>query len=252
MTETAPRKRQGEQPGWDALMEDVLGLSIRGLVTIRDLFVRPNAVFEAARHLDWLGRYTPTIRLLFSVVALMMLLSYFWAGEHSPNYQFVLQNYEQAKEANPDIREPADLAEQFFGFWSLFFPFLYVIIHGSAAWFIRVWGRGTTYTVRLRLYFGCILPAMTVSLILLRFMPWIPVEQVFEYSMASVFVGALITFAIFIRGNAGSYGTLGLWWRGILFAFLVFVLDLSVSTATGLSASSATVYLSSSGIALDF
>lgn len=247
MTAPGPGKDQRQQPSWDALMEDVLGLSIRGLVTIKDLFIRPAAVIEASRHHDWQERYTPSIRLLFSIVAVIMLLSYFWAGEISPNYQFVLQNYEQAKANNPNIPDPRELADQFFAYWSLCFPIFYIAVHSAGAWALRIWGRRATFTERIRQHFACIIPAMTLSVLGLLIMPLVPVERIFDYSMLTVMLGAFVTLIVFIRAKVPEYAWMGRTWRGAVFAAMVFLLDLTASVLTGTTASYLTVQLALGG-----
>ena len=63
MTPPAPR-----DPGLNDMAEDLFGLSLRGLATIRDSFLRPADLFSAARTPDWQGRYTPSVRLVISLI----------------------------------------------------------------------------------------------------------------------------------------------------------------------------------------
>ena len=64
----------------DALAEDLFGLNVRGLRSVRTLWARPKRYFAAARSLDWNGTYTPSIRLYLSFFALYSLLKVWWIG----------------------------------------------------------------------------------------------------------------------------------------------------------------------------
>ena len=64
-------------PTFDSLIEDVFGLNVRGLKTLTQLFAGPKKVFDSARVADWRSRYTPTLRLTFSIITVYMLLSFF-------------------------------------------------------------------------------------------------------------------------------------------------------------------------------
>ena len=73
-----PAKRA--QPGLNDMAEDIFGLSLRGLSTIWETITKPAIVFTAARTPDWNQRYTPSLRLVTSIIAVMMLLRIFWAA----------------------------------------------------------------------------------------------------------------------------------------------------------------------------
>ncbi|MEL6258307.1 MAG: hypothetical protein AAFQ67_04530, partial [Pseudomonadota bacterium] len=66
--------RQGvAEPDLDELIQDAFGLNIRGVQTLWALLAHPSRVFTAAQSIDWAGRFTPSIRLAFSIVALTIL-----------------------------------------------------------------------------------------------------------------------------------------------------------------------------------
>ena len=233
-TRSAPGRPVRDDVGWDDLTEDVFGLSIRGLVTIRDLAFRPARVFVAARQTRWSRRYTPSLRLVASLVALMLILRVFWAAEHTMMYQNVLQMLELAAERNPEIGDPTELAPLYFSAWALSFPFVYFVLHVVSGLLVRIWGRGTSTPVRLRLYFAALVPGLCFSIVWLAIFPWLPTGLALAVGMIVVTLAAVIyagTAYFGIRDSAGSVGTR--LWRGALFALVASLTDTLVAISAG-------------------
>ena len=240
---TNETKSETERPvrdgvGWDDLAEDVFGLSVRGLVTIRDLVVRPAKVFAAARQTAWSGLYTPSLRLVAFLITVMLLLRVFWAAEEAVMYQNVLSMLETAAAENPDIGDPVELASLYFAAWALSFPIVYFPLHLLASVLLRVWGKGTRSAVRVRLYFAALVPAMCVSVTSLAIIPSLTLEQALLFSTAGFLVAVLI-YALTVHFGLRETGMppRARLWRGGLFALFASLTDTMIAIGAGIAAS---------------
>jgi hypothetical protein len=224
-------------PTFDSLIEDVFGLNVRGLKTLGQLFAGPKKVFESARVADWRSRYTPTIRLTFSVITVYMLLSFFWAAEDGAMYQTILVQLQEAATRNPEMPDPDQILEAYFAAFSFSYPFIYMIIHtliGSLVW---MWGRGTTWVTRIRLYFALLAVGMFVALLSVMAIPFISPEMFGLYSLFGMVVSLVVYAGTYMRGMAGTYSTLGLALRAIGVSLIITVGDICVAIASGVGAS---------------
>lgn len=179
MSDLPTGKQQVDGPGFDSLVHDVFGLNIRGVRTVWDTTFRPSRTFSAARSADWLGRYTPSIRLVAGLVAIFLLLRFFWEAQDSAIFQGTLAAVTAEIETiisqlPEDQRPPPEFVAQralegtqtLFQNWAIGYPFCYIILHLILACFLRIWGEGTSFVTRLRLYF---LPLSTVVALIILF-----------------------------------------------------------------------------------
>ncbi|MEM5516748.1 hypothetical protein WNY37_07290 [Henriciella sp. AS95] len=221
------------KPGWNDMAEDIFGLSVRGLVTMRDLVIRPSLVFDAARRPDWLQRYTPSIRLVSSLVALMLVLRIFWAGEDSAMYQSVL---EQIEEVAPTISADGGstaLADNYFAAWAIVFPLTYLAVQFLAAMCVRIWGKGVPQVTRIRLYFAAIVPGVILANLSLIATPLIGPAQLALFTTLYMVVCGLAYGATAYLGLKSSYASpLSRLWRGALFAVIVLLADTIASISS--------------------
>ena len=67
--------------GFDNLLEDIFGLNIRALKTIGVLFKSPGKYFKAAKTPDWTDRYTPSFRVWFGLMAMLVALKFLYTTE---------------------------------------------------------------------------------------------------------------------------------------------------------------------------
>ena len=224
--------------GWNDLTEDVFGLSVRGIVTLRDLILRPGKVFAAARRKAWGERYTPSLRLVASLIAVMLLLRVFWAAEDSAMYQNVLRALQIAAEGDPTIGDPATLASRYFAAWALCFPVAYFLFHLIAAASTRIWGSGTDTVVRFRLYFAALIPGLAFAILGLVALPFQTSFQAIAFSSTVISVAAVIYAATVYFGlrHAGM-GVGARLWRGGLFAFVASLFDTLTAIAAAIAAS---------------
>jgi len=231
MKQDKPTRIAAIQPGLDSLFEDVFGLNVRGLKTLGRLFTQPKDVFDSARVVDWHSRYTPTIRLTFSIITVFMLLSFFWAAEDGPVYQTVFAQLTEAAARNPDLPPPDQILEAYFAAYSFTYPFVYMIIHmlvGSLVW---MWGPGTGWVTRIRSYFALLAVGMAIALVSILIMPSVDPELFGSYTLISMGVGYLAYGLTYARGMAGGYSSLGLIIRAFAVAFIISVGDILVAIA---------------------
>ena len=222
------------RPGFNALLEDVFGLNVRGLRTLRDLYVHPRRVFDSARVIDWANQHTPTIRLTFSLITVYMLLSFFWAADDGPLYQSLFAQLEQAVIQNPDLPPAEDMIEGWFAAYSFSFPFVYMFVHFIAGSLLFVWGKGTSWTTRLRLYFGLLAVSMSLSLAVTLLMPFLTVDQLLFYSLSSSLLSIVAYAVTYGRGMAGIHSGVALWWRAPLVALFIGVTDILIAVMTSI------------------
>lgn len=224
-------------PTLDSLIEDVFGLNLRGLKTLGQLFAAPKVVFESARVADWHNRYTPTIRLTFSIITVFMLLSFFWAAEDGVFYQSILAQLEDAAASNPDMPPPEQVLESYFAAYSVAYPFVYMFIHTLIASVVWLWGRGTGWVARVRLYFGLLAVGMIIALLSMIFMPLIEREMLSIYMLIVMGIGFLAYVATYMRAMRGNYPRTGLGVRALAIATIIPVGDIVVAIAAGVASS---------------
>jgi len=225
------------QPNLDSFIEDVFGLNVRGLKTLWQLVIGPKTVFESARITDWRSRYTPTLRLTFSVITVFMLLSFFWASEDGIIYQTILAQLEEAAKTNPDMPPPGDILESYFAAYSFAYPFVYMLIHSLIGAVVFLWGPRTSWVTRIRLYFALLAMGMTFSLFSILLMPMIEREGFGLYTLVSMGLTYLIYGLTYVRGMWGSYSPVGLALRALAVAFIISIGDIIISLGSGIGAS---------------
>lgn len=165
--------------GFDSLLHDMFGLNIRGLRTVWDTTFRPSRTFTAARDPDWLHRYTPSIRLVAGLLAVFLLLRFFWEAEDSAVFQGALQAITDqlnliVAELPEDQRPPPEFmaeralegTQMLFQNWAIAYPFTFILLHLIIACCLRIWGKGTSTVSRIRLYF---LPIATAIALVILF-----------------------------------------------------------------------------------
>ncbi|MEO1657319.1 MAG: hypothetical protein AAFR65_06320 [Pseudomonadota bacterium] len=146
--------------GFGSLVEDIFGLNIRGLITIRDVIVRPRVVAEAARDEEWLRRYTPSIRLVFFLLTLTSVFRFLWAPKDSA----ITARLSEAFQGQvPDGMEAGLAADQYMAVYGALYPLLVVAFVVLAAVFVRVWGREASATLRIRLHLMVVIPSSACS-----------------------------------------------------------------------------------------
>lgn len=227
-TDSTPN-RPSDKPDVDSLIADLFGLNIRGARTLFDLVLRPRSVFDSARIFDWQSRYTPTLRLAFSLLTVFALLSFFWAAEDSPLYQGLLAEIMAAQTDNPDAPPPRDVVDAIFAGFSFAFPFAYMLIHSLAGAIVFVWGTGTPWVARIRLYFSVLCIGLGLSVLSMILLPLFGPETVNIYSAVGMTAGTFAYAVTYARGTSPHHRGLALWWRSVFLAVMMTVTDLLVA-----------------------
>lgn len=236
MQENKQTRLAAAAPGLDSLFEDVFGLNVRGLKTLGQLFAGPKEVFESARVADWRSRYTPTLRLTFSIITVFMLLSFFWAAEDGVIYQTILAQLTEAAARNPNMSPPEQILESYFAVYSFVYPLVYMVIHILVASLVWLWGPATGWVTRIRLYFGLLAVGMTFALASMIAMPFLDRKLFETYSLISMSVGFLAYGITYLRGMAGKYSLIGGIVRAGIVALIVSIGDILVALGAGISA----------------
>ena len=208
--------------GMDDFVEDVFGLNIRGLNSIITLFHQPAQYFAAAAQPDWKQKFTPSIRLWFSLFALWTLLQFVWFSEGSPFVEVYAEGLREANVALPEGHSYASLGEEValwvYGLAPILLAFTLLLI-GSL---YRFWGQPMTVAASQRYLFGVAIPGSAAMIALMLMGAFAPAEylRVFGYvSAVTVFMLDAVT------GYRGAFkGLTGgrRWLRTIVLAVTLF------------------------------
>lgn len=239
MTDQQDREFVDDKPGLDSLFEDLFGLNVRGLSTIGQLFAVPKQVFESARVSDWRRKYTPTIRLTFSIITAYMLLSFFWAAEDGMMYQSLLASLTESMstlDEPPTAEELPDMVTAALAAYSFVYPFVYMFIHGAVASLVFFWGRGTGWVTRVRLYFGLLAVGMSLSLLSILAIPFLSLDLLLPFTMIGLSAALLAYGLTFARGTWGIHSAAGTIFRAIIIAIIITGVDVIVGGLSGFAA----------------
>lgn len=177
MKTSAPKQSPDgfETVGYDDFFEDIFGLSVRGLKSIKCLFVDPAAYFTAARHADWQDRFTPSMRLWLGLMTILIGLQFIWASDASNYMDSVTQLPRAFVEsqltmdgANIQALQDYDMlaaAKRINARNLLIYPFIFIACLLLLSAIFRPWRNGENFVVSQRYMFGVIVPASVVGLV---------------------------------------------------------------------------------------
>ena len=222
--------------GWDALLDDLFGLNFRAALTVWASVARPAALFTAARAPGWLDRYTPSLRLVFTLMAATVVLRFLWASDGSPLMQTIMEMMRETPPEGLPPADPLDTARTLMNNFLLAFPFTYFACHFLVSLLVRIWGKGTPAYVRIRLYFASLLPALVFGLIQTVFYALVPQDQLYTATLISWVLGMVIYSLTVFRGLRPVHSVPGRAWRSVLFATIVASTDFTMSGVTFLVA----------------
>ena len=226
----------GDRPDADALVADLFGLNVRGAKTLAHLVTQPAKVFASARVNDWQGRYTPTMRLAFSVLTVFSLLSFFWAAEDGVLYQTLLDIFSEGFAEQPNAPPVNEFISAMFVGYNFIYPFTYMLVHSLVGSLVLVWGTGTPWVARIRLYFGVAALGIAISVLSIAAMPFISTNMMWVWTTLALAVGFLAFIFTYARGMRGRRSKWGLLWRAVLLASIVTITDFIVAIIAGTSA----------------
>lgn len=214
--------------GLDDLVEDMFGLNVRGIHTLWAIFTKPRKVFESARAPDWSNRsYTPSIRLVFSLLAAMTAFRFLWSGKNSYLYlatsDIVFATGEFADRAQSDA-----FTDKMMDAYVFTFPLVFMALHFITALILFVWGKGTSVTVRIRLYYSVLIPGSLFSLFMTLTLG-VTSESLWLLNSFIMLIGVMVLdFTTAVRGGvAGKHLT-----TRCLKAAVFAMLSLTIAMAT--------------------
>lgn len=226
-----------ERPDVDSLLSDLFGLNIRGAKTLGGLFSNPVSVFESARINDWQLKYTPTMRLAFSILTVFSLLSFFWASEDGAMYQSLLQQVQNNPNADLDETAAKQTIDAVFAGYNFTYPFMYMILHSLIGAVMFIWGSGTSWVARIRLHFAVVSVGLSLAVGSIIFIPFIEPDTVATYTILGLVIGFAAYVLTYTRGMSLKYSGIGLWGRGVLLALIVTITDLTIAVSASLAGS---------------
>ena len=216
------------RPGWDDLLGDVFDLNIRASKTIWMLFKSPAEVFRAARMDDWTNKYTPSVRVFFSLVALLMLLKFIWAGEDSTYRETFEMMMEPIREMDPRLVSPEIIDSAMNRYW-LIYPISVGVWYVFAAFLTFIWGKGTPTTSRVRLFFAGVIPSTLITIPLTLTTNLFPLSAMMMVAAVTVLIVPTIDGITVWRGLKGVHEKAGRFWRAVLFGFITLIMTLLLS-----------------------
>ena len=213
----------------DALGEDLLGLSFKGLHSVRVLWIRPRTYFDAAKVFDWTGAFTPSIRLWLSFFALFSALKFWWLGSNEGMITAYAEGFAQA-----GLVLPQDLTYREVGREAVLFvfglvPALHITTMVALSLIYPFWGEPTTMALRQRYFFAIVIPGASIMPVFLTAMMIVPSAWLTAYGIFLAVLTLAIDFLTGIRGGFASVSGFQRIWRAGLLAFIVVTLNVTTS-----------------------
>ncbi len=190
--------------GFNSLIEDVFGLNIRGLITIRDTVVRPGKVADAAHDPDWLGTYTPSLRLVFFLLTITSVLRFIWAPDDGA---LIAQLNEAFQDRVPEGAEVATATDQYLATYGALYPVFAILLSAAVAFFMRIWGRDANYALRIRLHLMVLIPSSAFSIFSMAafgFYDGVLKESFLALTILGLIVGMMLDLMVTVRTTAAA------------------------------------------------
>lgn len=235
--EMSDRERQtgnGYGPmGWNELVEDLVGVNLRGLRTLAAAFTTPAKLFTAARSRDWQGVFfSPSVRVYIFLIAVVVFFQFIWADASSPSVQGMREQLESLAEVDPRLDDP-ELVERVMDLFAVVFPIASLLLTLLASLLVRIWGAGTPLLVRIRLYFVAILPSTLFQLfgtVGLSFVPTSFAGLGLVIALLAYWAADMITA---YRGLAPVHSRGRRIWRSLLFGLVNTLVIILASIVSG-------------------
>lgn len=216
----------------DDLAGDLFSLNIRGLRSIAILWARPSAYFDAADDAEWKDSYTPSVRLWLSLIALSSLLQVIWLSPTSPIVMAYADGFREAGLALPETLTFPALGEEAAVLIFTAFPIVQLLTFLFILPLFRVWGRETTFSLRVRYGFATMIPSASLMMIILPGMAGLPSGWASSFGWAIGLVAMTVDTMTVHR--SGVHETAGTWrWlRALLIAVIVLGLNVIMHAIT--------------------
>ncbi|WP_203291921.1 hypothetical protein [Maricaulis parjimensis] len=214
-----------EKIGVDDLAEDVFGLNIRGLRSIGVIWIRPAVYFSAAQDAGWDGRFTPSIRLWLSLIALTSLFQFIWIGSDTPLVAAYAEGFRNAGLVPPEGMTLQQLGERAALWIYALAPMVQLALFLLVLGFFPFWGERATYSLALRRVFGVMIPSATLLVLFLPALALVPSSQV---AMIGYVIGAVTFLLDALTGYRAAFpvaSAFGRLWRAALLALCILILN---------------------------
>lgn len=209
---------------WDIVAEDLFALNVRAIRAIWASVTAPSKLFAAARDKYWHNRYTPSLRLYFSLVALISALQFFWLGEGSALNELAREMVSQSPEEWGG-RDAETATQDIFAAFIIVLPFGYALAHILAGLLMRVWGKGTPAVERVRLYFCTLIPGTLLGIASTMALAQIPPEALKMTQIPTYILFFGVYAATYFFGMAREMSAGGRAWRAGVLAALISIVD---------------------------
>jgi len=205
-------------------VEDAFGFNFRSLKTLRDLFVRPNAVFASYAARDRVT-YTPALRLWFGLIGLQVLVSALWGG-----WEGLLTR--QIESGDPTTRASFEqmaggdldtFIRHYAGAASVLQPII-VALFTALSVFVLGWFRPQlSWPSRLNIAMGVLVAGSVMGLVL---MPILAMPALASWAWLSMVLVGLVYFITMLRGAPGVLAdtTAGAWGKSIIYTIVLMLL----------------------------
>ncbi len=205
-------------PGWGELIEDAIGVNLKGLKTLRASLLFPARLFTVARISDWQDRtYSPTLRVWLFLIAILMFLQFIWASPDSWFGQALGSSFAELMPDEP-IMHSAETVELALQRYVFVYPGVLLALSFCAALLIRIWSKTTSSVTRIRLFFASILPGALIALLTSLAFALVPAENMSVFSMSVLSSIFLADFFTTWRGLVPVHKTGARTWRALLLA----------------------------------
>ncbi|NRA29745.1 MAG: hypothetical protein HRU11_05720 [Parvularculaceae bacterium] len=221
--------KKSDDIGFDDVAGDIFGLNIRGLQSIRCLITRPEDYAASARSADWHDRFTPSVRLWTSLVAMTVLLQFIWLADDSPMVRAFVEGFASDGFALPEGVTYLDFGRSAAAWSFALMPPLQIGFYTLLALLFRAWGRPTTIALRFRYLFAVIIPSNALMVFALPLVVFVPIAYVSFYglllALISFFIDARTARRGFMEGDSGRKRTI----RAALLCGLILIANLGSS-----------------------
>ncbi|WND02012.1 hypothetical protein QGN29_10685 [Temperatibacter marinus] len=214
------------------IVEDVLGLDMRGLKSIYALWVKPREYFQAAKQANWNNIYTPSVRLWLFFFALFSVLKFWWLENNPAMIGAYIVGFEEARLTEPEGVSFEEIAQEMLQLTFAILPFLQIAVLGLLSFVYPFWGRPLSRALRQRYFFAIMIPSASLMPVLLTGMVFITSEYIELYSYSLALTAFLLHFMVSYRGVFYDF-TLGkrLFLSGLM-AFVVVALSTLLGVVT--------------------
>lgn len=215
----------------DSIAEDLFGLNIRGLQTIRTVWQSPKSYFAAARTADWQNRFTPSIRLWLSFFAVFSALKFWWFGKNESMVGAFAEGFADAGLILPEGVTYQDIGAETVLWVFGWVPVIQIVSMVLLSCIYTTWGERTTLALRQRYFFAVVIPSASVMPIFLTGMLFVPQHLLTAYGIVLALAALSIDFQTGYRGAFRNVSPRGRFWRAALLAVIVVIINTTTTIA---------------------